>query len=297
MDQIKLEQQDELHNPMVQPSRDPRAAARGDGPRERLVDVYRRWFDVIPATSDALLEKAYRLRYQVYCVENPFEDPAENPDGLETDEYDAHAVHSLLVHRPSGATAGTVRLILPEPPMGAVRLVLPDPKDRDGSLPILKVCDHPLLRDRQHFPVEEMAEVSRFCISKDFRRRRGDTRYPGVFDNPAIRPAPDEERRLIPHMTLGLIEALVRMSVENGVQYWCAVMEPPLLRLLARLGIHFDPIGEMIDYHGKRQPCYRKLDELLAQVWDERADVWEVLTDEGAHWDALKAIAGASARA
>src|SRR3546814_10307851 len=68
-----------------------------------------------------------------------------------------------------------------------------------------------------------------------------------------------DERRVIPNMTLGLIEGLVRMSLDHGIFYWCAVMERPLLRLLARLGIHFEDIGPLVDYHGRRQPCFLKL--------------------------------------
>jgi N-acyl amino acid synthase of PEP-CTERM/exosortase system len=75
---------------------------------------YGRYFDIVPAATPDLLERAYRMRYQVYCVEHAFLDPADHPGGLETDASDARAVHSLLVHRASGATCGAVRLILPD---------------------------------------------------------------------------------------------------------------------------------------------------------------------------------------
>ncbi|MCB1753233.1 MAG: PEP-CTERM/exosortase system-associated acyltransferase, partial [Gammaproteobacteria bacterium] len=39
--------------------------------------------------------------------------------------------------------------------------------------------------------------------------------------------------------------------------------------------------GPQIEYHGKRQPCYSFLDELLDRVMEERPDVWEVLTEKG----------------
>jgi N-acyl amino acid synthase of PEP-CTERM/exosortase system len=62
------------------------------------------------------------------------------------------------------------------------------------------------------------------------------------------------------------------------------VMEPTLLRLLTRLGIHFDPIGPVIDYHGRRQPCFIPLETLLPRVKRERPDVWGVITRGGQHW-------------
>ena len=254
---------------------DPTSAGTGpEKAEERLIEVYRRWFEVVPATTDELRDDVFRLRYQVYCVENPFEDPADNPNGLETDAFDVRSTHSLLIHRPSCEMAGTVRL------------VLPNPENPDESFAVQQVCREPLLRDPARFPVARMAEVSRFSISKNFRRRRGDTLY-GITDG---RPLPaEEERRVAPHMTLGLIESLVRMSVENDVSYWCAAMEPKLLRLLSRLGIYFDPIGPLVEFHGLRQPCFIKLDTFLNRVKAERPDVWEVITDDGIHWDAFRA--------
>src|SRR3546814_20846664 len=74
------------------------------------------------------------------------------------------------------------------------------------------------------------------------------------------------------------------MSLDHGICYWCAVMERPLLRLLARLGINFEDVGPLVDYHGRRQPCFLKLDTMLQQVRAERPDVWQILTDGGRHW-------------
>src|SRR5213078_2282310 len=78
-----------------------------------LLDKFNKYFEVVPAKTQSAIEQTQRIRYQVYCVENPFETPAEHPDGLEKDEFDSHAAHSLLIHRPSGQAVGTARLILP----------------------------------------------------------------------------------------------------------------------------------------------------------------------------------------
>lgn len=247
-----------------------------DDDSERLIDIYRRWFEVVPADTDALREKAYRLRYQVYCVENPYEDPAGNPSGLETDEFDSHSEQSLLIHRPSGLVAGTVRIVLPLS------------KTPDRSFAIQRICDDPALRDPKRFPIDRIGEISRFSISKDFRKRRDDLKYPAPLSPSGKK---EDERRIIPHMTLGLIEALVKMSVRYKLTHWCAVMEPQLLRLLSRLGIYFEHIGPLVQYHGLRQPCIVPLDVLLPRVQQEREDVWEILTNEGEHWDAFRAMA------
>lgn len=256
---------------MVQPPKEDHVdtATRSDARQ-----VYRRFFEtiVIGPDDDKLREAAFRLRYQVYCVENPFEDPADNPDGLERDAYDARAEHCLLRHRRSGSWAGTVRL------------VLPNRSDPARSFALQQVCQHPLIHDPERFPVLKMGEISRFCISKAFRQRQGDWLYP-QSNEPGDR---QDERRVIPNMTLGLMEGLVRMSLANGITFMCAMMERPLLRLLARLGIHFQELGPLVDYHGRRQPCFFELDPMLRQVKVERPDVWDILTDAGRHWDALQ---------
>jgi N-acyl amino acid synthase of PEP-CTERM/exosortase system len=85
----------------------------------------------------------------------------------------------------------------------------------------------------------------------------------------------------MPNITLGLINGTVRMSVEHGVTEWFAVMEPSLLRLLAKYGIYFSPIGPMVNYHGMRQPCYVIFEKMLGRVRKERIDVWEFITENG----------------
>ena len=85
----------------------------------------------------------------------------------------------------------------------------------------------------------------------------------------------------MPNFTLGLMNGIVRMSAENGISEWFAVMEPTLLRLLARFGIYFSPIGPVVDYHGMRQPCHADINNLLERVRKERPEVWEIITDNG----------------
>ena len=235
-------------------------------------DLYHQYFDVLVGSGEDLRTAAFRLRYQVYCVENDYEAAAENPGGLEQDGYDERSIQCVLRHKRSGDWAGTVRL------------VLPDPTNPLHSFALQEVCNEPMILDASRFPILQMAEISRFCISRDFRKRLGDWLYP---ENTTPEDSEDEHR-VIPNMTLGLIEGLVRMSLESKTLYWCALMERPLLRLLARLGIHFENIGPLVDHHGRRQPCFLQLETMLLRVHEERPDVWEILTDAGRHWDQLK---------
>src|SRR5579863_51804 len=121
------------------------------------MDLYDSYFEIGPAETAEQLMAAFRLRYEVYCVENAFENPADNPFGMETDAHDSRALHSLLLRRGTGEVLGTVRLILPLSARG-----------REGTgLPIRDVCHHELIQgDYPVLPRASTAEISRFAVSK-----------------------------------------------------------------------------------------------------------------------------------
>jgi N-acyl amino acid synthase of PEP-CTERM/exosortase system len=225
---------------------------------ESLVDRFDTYFQPLSAKTKDQIEKAFALRYQVYCLERQFEDPAEKPNGLEVDEYDRHAVHSLLLHRPQDIAIGTARLILPQA--------------RPHSLPIQQLLKKNGLNARDYFPNETAAEISRFAISKDFRRRNADI-------GPASTPGRRDRHGNLP--CLGMIQMLLRQSIELGVDYWGAVMEPQLLRMLAMMGIRFHPIGPLVSYHGLRQPSYCHLPQMLRNLALTKPDCWSVVTNNG----------------
>lgn len=240
---------------------------------DALANTFTRFFDVRPAVTADQVDSVLRLRYQVYCVETGFEDRAQHPDGLERDEFDPRAVHSLLLHRGSGMMAGTVRL------------VLPDSHDYDALFPIEKYCGGIARPPAAKLQRSQIAEISRFCISKDFKRRMAES--PSLWGQPEAVSEEDmlmAQRRLIPHITVGLFAAIMRMSAQHRIRYWYAVMEPALLRLLKRFGIHFTAIGPEVDYHGIRQPCFAAADEVLVRMREECRPVWELITNDGALW-------------
>ncbi len=226
-------------------------AARAESPRET---EYRLFGQV----TRALMEAAFALRYQVYCVERKFEDPAAQKGGLETDQFDRHAVHSLLFHRSCDEAIGTARLILPEA--------------RPNSLPIQQLLKKHGVNTADYFPTHATAEISRFAVSKEFRRRDFG---PEVLSAEAER----ERRGYLP--CLGLVQILLRQSLDLGVEYWGAVMEPQLLRWLAMLGICFEPIGPMVSHHGLRQPSYCHLPSMLRELARTKPEFWDVVTNRG----------------
>ena len=224
----------------------------------RLSNAYHQWFEIMQADTPILREEVYRLRYQVYCCENQFENPDEHLQQLEMDVFDNRSIHSLIVERSSGAAIGTVRLILPE---------MANPK---ASLPIQQICSHPLPAS---MPLSNSAEISRFAISKTMKR---------MADG-------DMPKELKCSIVLGLMRAIVQMSLEHGITDWLAVMEPSLLRLLSRFGICFAPLGPLVSYHGMRQPCHANVGRMLERTHQEHFDLWEFVTESGDSWSVEEA--------
>ena len=87
--------------------------------------------------------------------------------------------------------------------------------------------------------------------------------------------------RVIPFMAIGLMKMVFTLCKEHGMRQCVAVMEPSLIRMLDKLGIHFLPVGNTIEYHGTRQISYITNHKLYASLLNERPDILEVMTDRG----------------
>lgn len=226
---------------------------------------FNRYFTVVTADEE-MRERIFRMRYQVYCVEHPFENPDENPGEREMDAFDAHSVHAALIHNLSGELAGSVRLILPEatkPNLG---------------LPALEICEELRRAFSAQGQMGRVAEISRYAISKQFRRRRFEDLHADV-GLLAGAEARRDERRIMPFLTLGLIRATYDLSREHGVEHLLAVMDPLLLRLTARMGLNFMTYGPMVEHHGLRQPCAASIAELRAAFSATRPDMFRVVAE------------------
>ena len=223
-------------------------------------ELFDRYFAVLPAKTPELLDAAYALRYQVYCVEHPFENPLEHPNGREIDKYDAHSVHAVLIYKPTGGVVGCVRLIVP--PAGGSMASLPIRAllNNEGRAR-LDACD-PL----------RTAEISRYAVSKALRRRQGEDLYPDV-----AQITNTEVRRVAPHISLGLFRAIAELAAAQGITKVCAAMTPALSRLLERFGATFEPLGPPIDYHGLRQPGLATSGALLEGLANNSEDYYRVV--------------------
>jgi len=247
-----------------------------------LYDIYEDTFEVVRATTPELKEAAHRLRYQVYCMETGFENPAEFPDGLEKDAYDPRSVHTLLIHRKSGMLVGNVRL------------VLPDIKNPFQSFPMQQMFSHKRMDNPEH--LQRSCEVSRFCVSKNFRKREEDkdNLYTGVFLHNHMSPLSlfkkHDQRRVIPFTPLGLMRAIYEMMIEHDIVWAYGVLEPTLIRLLKKLGIEFNILGPAVSFHGERYPLEMDPLGIWRSVKKKHPEIWKVLTKNGTLVEKMEAL-------
>lgn len=246
------------------PPASPKLAAAPSGAESDLVSVYNQYFSYRLARTRADQEAAYRLRYEVYCEETGFLPKDDNPGGLERDEHDDHALQSVLFHKATNAPVGTVRVVLPR-------------ADQPGhGLPARCHAEALDALSEAELPSLKTGEISRFSIAARMRKRRTDGLYPGLHD-----PAIDDPRRVLPHMTLGLMTSIFEMAVEARLTHLCAIIDPALMRLLRMLGLQFTPVGARVDFHGPRQPVYASVKDLLDGVAAHSPQLARVISADG----------------
>jgi N-acyl amino acid synthase of PEP-CTERM/exosortase system len=241
-----------------------------------MSESFQAHFEMLPAVSRELKQAAFRLRYEVFCLELEYWNQEEFPNGLEIDEYDEIAEHYVIRHRRSGEVAATTRLILPD---------LYEP-ERPFPIETHSRVDYANLLEG--VPRTKIAEVSRFCVSPHYKRRLGE-KHTLVGESAPSNYQPsmevDGERRSLPFFMITLICCLLRMSIHHEISHWLAFMEPALTRALRTMGICFVPIGPLVDYCGKRGPYLIEIEKLLDGTKEKNLIVWKMLTNNGQFWD------------
>ncbi|WP_299616445.1 PEP-CTERM/exosortase system-associated acyltransferase [Pelagibius sp.] len=239
-------------------------------PPNARAEALRRFDEVFKeatASEPHEITEAFRLRYQVYCLERGFEEAEAFAGGMERDQYDDDAFHTLLTDRKSGHALGTVRLIKPEAA-----------SDWLSELPLAAYAPPESVEELLRLPAGATAEVSRFAIARSARKL---LRLVPRQDGTELEEQPRLRERLLPYMSLGLIRGLVRLSIEQGITHWCLAAEPSLLRRLRGFGLHFKDAGPLVDHRGLRQVCYAELKSLLERAEKERPEFWSVITQGG----------------
>ncbi|AWL11669.1 hypothetical protein HMF8227_01188 [Saliniradius amylolyticus] len=205
------------------------------------------------AISDELKDESYRIRHNVYCDELHFE--PQRQSGMETDEFEPQSVHCLIEHWPKHRFAGTVRVVRSH--------------SSQELLPLEKFCSDTLeqatLKPSQ-FHRDEVCEISRLAVPASYRRRTMD-QYKGAETGVINEDTYSEtELRCFPFIAVGLYLAAASVMVNLGIRHCFVMMEPRLARSMNFVGIRFQQVGPVTEYHGKRAPYYiepeQGLDEL-----------------------------------
>jgi len=234
-----------------------------------IIDHFNKYFEIVPAISDELKNEVFKLRYQVYCIENEFLNSEDYPNQLEIDDFDQYSVHYLIRHRKSGDYAATTRLILP------------DANNPEKLFPIELHCKIDNFAVMGPINREYLGEISRFCVSKGFKKRKYEAHALSIIGSDMPDDFTLNERRTFPHLSLALIACVIKASYENDIRYVYATSEPPWFRFVSAVGINLIKIGPLIDYHGERWPAVIKVTDMLDSVAKKNLDIWNLLTDRG----------------
>ena len=243
-------------------------------------------------TDEDKLRDIYRLRYKVYCYEWGFEKPENYPDEIVTDVYDDSAVHFAVINERQKI-------------VGAISLILYSSE----GFPTEKYCELNINKDE--LPREAIAEISRFVIHRDYRRRSedkyiygpdeerrsiGSFNYSSNYSNSRfyLRRTDDKyrhksarrsnesysERRRRHEVVISLYKAIYQESKRRQITHWYAVMTKGIVMLLSKFGFKFEEIGDTVDYHGIRTPYLGDIEKIEQEILNINPELCEELTRE-----------------
>ncbi|TDN44504.1 N-acyl amino acid synthase of PEP-CTERM/exosortase system [Azoarcus indigens] len=235
--------------------------------RFNLGHGFRKYFEIAPATNEALRNDVFRIRHEVYCEELHFE--PERPDRRESDQYDSHSLHCLI--RTSNQPTQLV---------GCTRLVLVNPADPDEPLPFERTCAATLDRsiiDPARLPRGSIAEVSRLAVRGLYRRRKGE-------DHSAIAISEEDygnsERPRFPYIPIGLYLGAVALAARSGIETLFVLTEPRLAAHFGKLGVDIRQIGGPVEHRGTRVPSVMDVQSIIKSMRFIVKPIWKVIHEE-----------------
>jgi hypothetical protein len=85
---------------------------------------------------------------------------------------------------------------------------------------------------------------------------------------------------------------ILYLSIERRINHLAAIMKPSLIRMVGRLGLEFTPIGEPVEYHGRRQPCIAFIPELIKRSQSQATPWWRFVSNRNP-WFAQSMVSNA----
>ena len=226
-------------------------------------------YDFVEARSDVLRKATFQLRYRIYAEEFGFEKKEDHPHGIETDEFDSHAIHFAALDNHQ-EVIGTVRLVL----------------DSERGLPIERAVGN--LRSQFMWNDERgerVAEISRLAVTRECRRRIED----GMFGMEACvvqsysgqrsRSCCDasDQRADRPIVALGLYRLMYQAIMRSNITHLFFIADRRLVCTLRRYGFIFHQIADPIEYHGARIPCIGYVEEIEDELAKKKPGLFELM--------------------
>jgi N-acyl amino acid synthase of PEP-CTERM/exosortase system len=191
---------------------------------------------VVSVPTGERMSKIYEVRYQVYCEEKKFIDPARCSEHQEFDEYDPYSVH--FTTGDTSSVVGTARLIL-ETPFG---------------FPFEHHCMDNLTFDLSVIPRSNLGEISRLAISKSLRRMDAASDDPVEYGEQNDTQTEKVSIKKIKSMAFDLYKQVYQECKRRNITHCVALMEKSLWYLLRQHHFLFEPIGDEIDCYGPVRP-------------------------------------------
>ena len=237
-----------------------------------FLQAYNETFELVRADTAKQKEMVFRLRYDVFVEENNFEKAPFSDEKLEYDAYDDRSVHYLLMHKPTGEAAGTLRVVLPNDDF---------PGD---SFPIQKECKHPIVQHDAR--ALTLCEMSRFCTSKKFRKRERDGRTLSAYYEQDVVKAEQNGvasyfRRTIPYAPALLLQGAFETALTSRIMEGVWMVDSCHLTSLDRIGFAYNVLGPHVKAHGGVQPVIFNIKNVLDTMRRKNRHCWDVVSGLG----------------
>ncbi|MHC6644994.1 PEP-CTERM/exosortase system-associated acyltransferase [Alteromonas sp. HB246098] len=222
---------------------------------ETITSFFFSRYELVIANEENEKQVSYKTRHKVYCEEMKFEQ--KNAAAIEKDKYDDRAINCYIKHRPTGECAGTIRLVLPT----EAGLSLPleekcaDAFD-DGSL-LPSSCDP-----------TSICEISRLAIPREFRVRQMRSKILPADKLKKIKQKKSTPFNVehFPYLSIALYLMATSICQHLNIKHAYVLMEPKLARRMKAFGIHFNPVGDAVEFNGKRVPYRLSTNVLLEDL-------------------------------
>lgn len=218
------------------------------------LELFEQSFNVVPVMKPEDMEEVYKLRYQVYCIERNFEDPAHFKAQQEIDPFDQRSVYTLLQDKRSGEYIGTARLVLAD----RNNLHTPDYK----HFPVQAMASEDFLSDG-YFDLEKTAEISRICFSQYKAQNLGLNS--------------DQKRLILP----GLLRGIHLLRDIHDIDNFTALLEDRLIKRAEQLGFSPHEVGAPINHKGTRYPAHYDCHQTMENIKQHNKTIWDIVTAKG----------------